>query len=246
MKPKAIIFYTYLPPWRIDVFNEMGKYYDLIIVFLNTDCEGFRYNKELLTSKLSVNYLFWNKGFKIGTISFRFGIFKLLKKYKPEVVFSHEYSLTSILIALYKKLNLFRFKYIITTSDNLNIVQKVSKLKRYRRKFVLLSAYGIVVYSDSVKEWYMNNFSHLKIEICPNIQNPKSLLAHVEHFSKYKLKYISQYNLSNCKIILYTGRLVYVKGLDLLISAFSKTDNNSWKLVIVGEGRKKKEFNEYC
>jgi glycosyltransferase involved in cell wall biosynthesis len=242
MKPKALVFYTYLPPWRIDVFNEMGKYYDLTIIFLNADCEGFSYNRELLTSKLSVNYVFWNKGFKVGTKPFRFGIFKLLKKYNPDVVFSHEYSPASILVSLYKKLNLFQFKFIITTSNNLSMAQETSKLKNHIRKFVLSSTDGLIVYSDSVKEWYKNRFPHLKVEICPNIQNPESLLAHSASFTKYQSEYISQYNLCNCEIILYIGRLVHVKGLDLLIEAFGKTENYNWKLVIVGEGREKEKL----
>lgn len=45
-KQKALIFYQYLPPWRIDVFNEMAKYYDMTIVFTNADCEGFTYNRK--------------------------------------------------------------------------------------------------------------------------------------------------------------------------------------------------------
>lgn len=47
-KPKALIFYQYLPPWRIDVFNELGKYYNLTIVFTNANSEGFTYNREEL------------------------------------------------------------------------------------------------------------------------------------------------------------------------------------------------------
>ena len=36
-KLKALVFYQYLSPWRIDVFNEMGKYYDMTIAFTDAD-----------------------------------------------------------------------------------------------------------------------------------------------------------------------------------------------------------------
>jgi len=39
-RQRAVCFYQYLPPWRIDVFNAMGEMYDLTIVFANADCEG--------------------------------------------------------------------------------------------------------------------------------------------------------------------------------------------------------------
>ena len=39
-QPEAIIFYTYLPPWRIDVFNKIAEYYNLTIYFLNPNLEA--------------------------------------------------------------------------------------------------------------------------------------------------------------------------------------------------------------
>lgn len=241
-KPKAVIFYSYLPPWRIDVFNEMGKYYDLTIVFLNSDSEGFTYNKELLTSKLNVDYIFYDKGFKIKSKAFRFGIYKLLKKYNPEIVFSHEYTPTSILVSLFLKLRLFDFQYIITTSDNLKMAKAVSGLKKIARRIVLSSAKGIVVYSNIVKDWYKSNFNHLKVEVCPNIQNPTTLLSYKDGFQSITEKYKSQCNIKDSNIILYTGRLVEVKGLKLLLNAFARSTNDNYKLILVGEGQQKSEL----
>ena len=42
--------------------------------------------------------------------------------------------------------------------------------------------------------------------------------------------------MKDCKIILYIGRLNKVKGLDLLLNAFSKTEKNDYKIVLVGKG----------
>jgi glycosyltransferase involved in cell wall biosynthesis len=239
MKPKAIYFYTYLPPWRVDVFNEMGKYYELTIIFLNSNSEGFTYNRSLLTSKLDVEYVFWNKGFKIGSKPFRFGIKGLIEKYKPEVIFSHEYSPTSILLALFIKFKLFEYKLIVTTSDNVAIANSVKGVKTIARKFILNYSYGMVVYSESIKNWYKNHFPNIKIEICPNIQNPKSLFIHKNLTSNSILRYRNENNLINSNIILFVGRLVEAKGLDLLLNAFAASNNEDYKLIIVGEGKEK-------
>lgn len=236
-KPKALIFYQYLPPWRIDVFNEMGKYYNLTIAFTNADCDGFTYNrKELLDKLQNIKILFLNNGFKIGNRPIRFGIFKLIKEIRPNIVFSHEYSFTSILVALYKQLGLFHYKYYLTTSDNLQMAEMVSGLKAKSRNYVLNHSNGIVVYSKTVKQWYQNKFTNLRIEVCPNIQNPQTLLAYTPLFQPVIQKHISKYNLIDTNIILYTGRLVEVKGLDLLLTAFAKASLEKYKLVIVGEG----------
>jgi len=244
-KPKAVAFYSYLPPWRIDVFNEMGKYYDLTLVFLNANTSGFSYNRELLLSNLNVKAVFLNKGFNIGSKAFRVGIFKLLKAKKPEVVFSHEYSPTSIMLALFTKSKLINFKYIITTSDNLSMAEDVSGLKKIARSFVLNNADGIIVYSECVKKWYANNFKKLKIEICPNIQNPNTLLNYKKEFKPILANYRDKFQL-NKPVILYVGRLEQVKGLDLLLEAFSKSLKDTHQLVLVGEGSQKEQLKTFA
>lgn len=239
-KQKAIVFYQYLPPWRIDVFNEMAKYYDMTIVFTNADCEGFTYNrKELLGKLLNIKTIFLNRGIKIGSRPVHLGISKLIKKEKPDVIFTHEYSPTSIIIAFYKQIRRFNYKLYITTSDNVAMAEKSSGLKAKARKYVLNQADGIIVYSSSVKEWYSRHFPKLKIDICPNIQNPQTLLSYRKSFIHYIDKYINRFNLKDCNIILYTGRLVEVKGLDLLLTAFADANVSNYKLVLVGDGNQK-------
>lgn len=244
-KLSALVFYQYLPPWRIDVFNEMGKYYNMTIVFTNADCEGFTYNRQELLSKLNnINTIFLNNGFKIGSRPIRFGIYKLIEQYKPDVIFSHEYSPTSIIIAFYKQIKAFKYKYYITTSDNVQMAESSSGIKSKARQYVLKQADGIIVYSQAVKDWYKNHFTDLKIDICPNIQNPNTLLAYREKFKRYITKYKEEYNFNGYNIVLYTGRLVEVKGLDLLIQAFAKANIKNYKLVIVGEGNRKEQLKK--
>ena len=237
MKKKAIYFYQYLPPWRIDVFNEMAKMYDLTIVFFNYDREGFTYDRDSLLKKLkNVDTVFLNKGFRIGSRPVRFGIFDLLKKHTPDVVFAHEYSPVSIAVALFRMLHKSDFKYILTTSDNLQMAELSSGLKRWSRTFVLNHSDGVIVYSRDVREFYRKAYPKIKTGICPNIQNPDSLLDLRKNFATIIERYKELFNLKDSKIILYIGRLNKVKGLDLLLRAFSKTEDNDYKIVFVGNG----------
>lgn len=236
-RPKAVVFYTYLPPWRIDVFNEMGKLFDLTIVFLNPESEGFTYNRKRLSEKLMVDHIFLPNAIRIKGKTFAMkGVVRLLRELNPRVVFSHEYSPTSNLIALLLKIKLFSFKYIITTSNNEAMAKSAEGFKKKARKFVLDNASGLVVYSNKVRDFYASEFNHLNIQICPNIQDPKTLLGYSENFSKYKQQYEERYYLKGKQVILYIGRLVQVKGLDLLIAAFAKSNYKNTKLVLVGDG----------
>lgn len=243
MKPKALVFYTYLPPWRIDIFNEMGKQYDLTIIFLHSEATGFTYNREELLSKITVNTIFWDKGFIIGSKAFRYGIITLIKEFNPEVVFTHEYSPTSIILATYLKLKWCTFKLVVTTSDNLRMAASANRLKKIFRRYVLKESQGVVVYSDAVKSWYKSNFPWLNVEVCPNIQDPQTLLQYRNSFQSRIEAYKNQFNLGN-KVILYIGRLEYVKGLDLLLSAFAESGLVGYKLVLVGSGSQKEYLHQ--
>tara|TARA_R110002126_G_scaffold286935_3_gene439231 strand:- start:7246 stop:8391 length:1146 start_codon:yes stop_codon:yes gene_type:complete len=247
-KPKAVVFFQYLPPWRIDVFNEMAKYYNLTIIYTNADIDGFKYDREELLNRLNKNIknIFLNNGIKIGKRPIRFGIYKFIKSIKPTIIFSHEYTATSIFLATFLKLRLFNFQLVITTSDNLLIAKSTGKIKSYFRKYVLEVSKSIIVYSESVKQFYLSNFKDLRVEICPNIQNSKTLLNYRTSFPSIIEASLKKFDIVNKKLILFTGRLENVKGLDLLLKAFSKSKNINFKLVLVGEGSEKKKLQQQC
>lgn len=238
---KAIYFFQYLPPWRIDVFNEMAKMFDLTIVFWNSECEGFTYDRSGLLARLDtgIETLFLNNGISAGTHSVRRGVLKILRDRKPDVVFSHEYAPISMQCLLYRMFRFVKYQYYLTTSDNIKMAMSSSGLKRMSRDFILHHADGVILYSQEVRNWYKKHFPKLKTDICPNIQDPRSLLSYRPQFKEIIDLYQEQFKLKGKKIILYTGRLNVVKGLDLLLAAFASSRKEGWVLVLVGEGKEK-------
>lgn len=245
-KDKALIFFQYLPPWRIDIFNEIANHYDLTIVFFNADSEGFTYDRKSLLSKLvNINVIFLNKGFKVGDRPFRFGICKIIKQINPSVVFVHEYSSVSIQLAIYKMIHEKSFELYITTSDNLAMAKNAKGLKRLSRNFVVKESNGVIVYSKDVQSYYKKQYQNVKINVCPNIQNPLSLLDYRTSFSSYIYDYKKKYNIKSGEIVLlYIGRLVHDKGLDLLFNAFANSNNANCKIILVGDGNEKQSLIE--
>lgn len=224
---KAVYFFQYLPPWRIDVFNGMATRYDLTIVFFNAGLEGFTYDRKDLLSRLKgVEVKFLETGFNVGTRPVRTGIAALLKKIRPEVVFVHEYSSVSVELALLRRC--FGYRLYVTTSDNLSMAEASSGLKAWARRFVLKRSQGVILYSGEVEAFYKAHFPWLRTGICPNIQNPASLLA-------FRPEYTDPLP-GGPRLILYIGRLVPVKGLDLLLDAFASVPHDGYVLALVGEG----------
>ena len=227
MMKKAIYFFQYLPPWRIDVFNRMAEFYDLTLVFFNADLEGFTYDRNALLARLKgIDARFLTKGFNVGERPVRFGISSILREIHPDVVFVHEYSTVSAALALLKRR--FGYRLYLTTSDTLDWAESSSGLKAWSRSFVLNRAEGVILYSKVVEDFYRKRFPSVRTGVCPNIQNPSSILAMRKDFDNPLP--------GTDRVILFVGRLVKVKALELLLDAFSGVEHKGYKLVLVGEG----------
>lgn len=246
MKPKALLFLPYLAPYRVDVLNELASYYNITAIFQFENAPEQNFNQKFLQKKLKINYEVLNNGFNIGTRQIRFGILKLLKKYQPEVLFSSEYGPTSILLSFYIRYGWYNSKLVATTSDNIYMAKNTKWFRRIPRNFVLNSAEGIMVYNEEVKFWYEHHFSHLKVGVCPNIQNPISILTEFNKIKNISNRFKLEYKIDdNDNILLYVGRFHSVKGIDLLLNAFQLAQLKKTKLVLVGSGPDENKIKQF-
>ncbi|MBR1677924.1 MAG: glycosyltransferase [Bacteroidales bacterium] len=231
---RTVYFFQYLPPWRIDVFNEMARCSDLTLVFFNAGLEGFTYDREALLGRLQgMQVRFLDTGFNVGTRPVRTGIGSLLAELRPEVVYVHEYSQVSVTLALLKRR--FGYRLYITTSDNPAMAEASSGLKALSRRFVLSRSDGAVLYSEAVERFYRSRFPGLRTAVCPNIQDPRTLAAFREVGAPDPCP-------DGRRLILYAGRLVPVKGVDLLLDAFAAVPHTGYVLALVGEGTEKEKL----
>ena len=90
----------------------------------------------------------------------------------------------------------------------------------------------LVVQTEDTKKFYHDK---LNIKRQTVISNPISTDFKVEMVTASKQS-------SKENIILNVGRLHPQKAQDVLIKAFSKTNNNDWQLYLVGEGERRKDL----
>jgi glycosyltransferase involved in cell wall biosynthesis len=239
MKPRAILFLPYLAPYRVDVLNELGTYFDLMVIFQFENAPEQNFDQKLLRDKLKINYRFLVSGFNVGTRQFRTGVRKLIWDFKPDVVFSNEFGPTSILLSIYSKLFVPKFVHISTTSDNVKMAKEAKWFRRLARKFVIRNVYGIVVYNEEIAEWYKKFSAKLNVKICPNIQNPDSFLSRKEALKLKAEELKRKYDINGKKVLLYVGRLDAVKNLEKLLILFSRIYTGNEILILVGDGKQK-------
>lgn len=91
-------------------------------------------------------------------------------------------------------------------------------------------AQGLLAYKDFRRWGIKKEIKYLSYSIKPLV-------------NKLPLKELADFK-NGRKAFLYLGRLVELKGVDLLIKAFSKLNNSDWCLIIVGDGNKKEQLKK--
>lgn len=83
----------------------------------------------------------------------------------------------------------------------------------------------IIAQTYYASEFMKEQFKKTRICIIPNFLSPFS-------YSEMKRE----------KIVLYVGRLIKSKGVNILLESFSRIDNEEWSLVIIGDGPERRNL----
>ncbi|WP_026764059.1 glycosyltransferase family 4 protein [Sediminibacterium salmoneum] len=147
--------------------------------------------------------------------------YSVLKNRKPDVVISF---LTETNIVATICSSLLRIPIIVSERTN-PLKHKLSKAVLILRNFVYKYCSSLVVQTNDSKQYFEQIVKGSKIVVIPNFVDLK------------KFDQFDRICIPN-KQILSIGRLSFEKGHDLLIKAFasSKSKQQGWKLIIVGDG----------
>lgn len=120
---------------------------------------------------------------------------------------------------------------IVSERNNPN-ASKTSSIWKAMRKFTYPKANYVVVQTEIIKQFYSNWIEESKLRILHNPLSPD-------------LNCKSMPDEARDNLILNVGSLTEQKGQDMLIKAFAKINPKEWKLMIVGEGGKRKIYEEF-
>jgi glycosyltransferase involved in cell wall biosynthesis len=237
IKSKVLILHPSLAPYRVDFFNKLHEKCDASIYFSYRNVPYLKYNQEHILSQLQFVPHYLDKGFDFRNRPIRFGIIKLLSRGKFDVVITSEFSHSTIVSYLYKVI--FRKKYRLYTisDDSIYSSMKRSGIRAFLRTTISKNIDGVIYTSTDVGLYNKTHFSS-KINALelPIIHDDIVFRKKLSDSLSYSLENIKKYNLEHKKIVLFVGRLVEVKNLDVLIKAFSKVEEDNCLLVLVGDG----------
>ena len=236
-----VLFFTNIPsPYRVDFFNELGKYCELTVLYERRDADD-RDKNWCNNEENNLNFKpIYLKGKKIGADTA--SCVESLKYWRDksfDIRIIGDYATpTGILSAVYMRI--FRISYGIEC-DGGYIKQNERKFLKWIKKFLIskcqfvfspgittneyLKHYGV----DAKKIWFYP-FSSLKLE---DIKSANSM-------AKEKIKYRKKLKILEKKVILSVGQMIYRKGFDVLIES-GKYLKKDIGIYIVG-GNPKEEY----
>jgi len=217
--------------------------HEVFIITMNENFKTRRYTKENNMTKIpGVPSFIYDYNFKI---MYPFKAEKIIKKLNLDVIHSHtELTIGKLGKNMARKLNIPFIQTVHTIYEEaVDYVTKghfstLSKkvVTKYISNFYNKNVNEIIVPSKRVYNILKNKYKiKTPINIVPNGTN-------LEKFKKENKKEITKlktkYNLTNCFVILFVGRLGYEKNISFLIEAHKKivAKNKHAKLLIVGEG----------
>ncbi|MEY3501481.1 MAG: N-acetylgalactosamine-N, N-diacetylbacillosaminyl-diphospho-undecaprenol [Bacteroidota bacterium] len=242
---KILIFHPALAPYRVDFFNEINTAFDSSFYFNLLNVKDQKFNQEELIEKCNFNLNYLSNGFEFFGRSFRFGIIKILRKEKPDIVLCSEYGQVTIVVFLYKILFRKQFSFYTISDDSIENSKSRQGLRSLLRNLISKNCDGVIFPSKEVCNWYRSNVSKTtKTLELPIIHNDKVFRSELLESLDIANENIINFNLEGKKVILFVGRLVEVKNLAFLVKVVAQIKTTDWVLVIVGDGELMNDLKE--
>jgi glycosyltransferase involved in cell wall biosynthesis len=246
-RKKLLVFHPALAPYRIDFFNALNEAFDLKLFLCYKNVPNQKFNQENLLRSLNFTPYYLHNGFDYNNRPFRFGISKIIKDYKPDIIICSEYSQITVAVFVLHKLLRLKFRLYTISDDSIDNSKNRRGIRAWLRNIISKNIDGILFTSEEVAKWNKKNISN-KINALelPIIHNDIKFRNKLFEALPLAQKNIEKYDLFGKRIILYVGRLSKEKNIHLLINAFSKLTEEDLRLIIVGNGNLSNDLQNFA
>jgi GalNAc-alpha-(1->4)-GalNAc-alpha-(1->3)-diNAcBac-PP-undecaprenol alpha-1,4-N-acetyl-D-galactosaminyltransferase len=195
--------------------------YEVVIVKLTrSDTEFYKVPEGVKV--IQPDFLFNSKYRIFHSLKLLFFLIKTIRKIKPISVLSFGEMYNSfVLISSFFS----NAKYFV--GDRSQPDKKWGFFHEKMRKLIYRRADGIIAQTKYAKSFFEMELNHKNIQVIPN---PNRDYQYVKTEKE--------------NVIIYMGRLIKSKRVDLLIEVFAKINNPNWKLWIVGDGPEKEKLEK--
>ncbi len=227
-----VLFLTNVPsPYRVDFFNELGKYCELTVLFERRNASD-RDKKWQSAANINFKSIFLN-GVNVGNDSaLNLSVLKYLNKNYNLIVIGGYSTPTGMLAIIY--LNLKKIPFILNTDGG--FIKEDKKIIYLMKKYFISSANAWLSTADKTTDYlihygakkdkiYKYPFSSVKTDEV--LQNPLS--------SQEKTNIKKVLNIKEEKVVISVGQFIYRKGYDVLLNACKDVSEDIGIYIIGGK-----------
>lgn len=229
---KVLFTTNILSPYRVDFFNELGRYCDLTVVYERGNANSR--NKKWVGNAAKTFIPIQLKGIRIGDAeAFCPGILRYLKDRSFEHIVIGMYSTPTAMLAIeYMKLHKIPF---ILNSDG-GFVKNDTRIK-WRIKSYFIGAASAWLSTGKITNRYLEYYNAKTTRICiypfTSVRQADILKKPLTLYEKSVYK--AKLGMSESKIILSVGQFVYRKGYDILLKSCKNLDKNIGIYIVGGD-----------
>lgn len=245
MKNKIIYIHPAIRTYRVGIFERLSEKMNITFSWSGVSKPGTHISEEInrILEDTNIEYIQAKELRSFPIDNFSVDLLKLPFQGYKVFIFSNITGVPYLLLAPFLRL---MGKKIILFDELWRYPKEVNKYKKIYLYVKFLTKYcldGVVAAGSKAKEFYIEEFGFdkEKIEIAYNTTVDTKEYVNDENLDnsiKQKLQ-----NTTTKKKILYLGRIVKYKGLDLLIKAMSGI-SEEYELIVVGDGEFKKECED--
>ncbi len=244
-KKRLLVFQPTIGVYRIDLFNSLIKNFDvnISIEYLSSEFEIFDSSKteELLNIKPQL----LNKFFKLRSRQFYRGYWNTIKNFNPDIIFVSEFGIDALMAILYKKIFMKKYKIVSICDDSYHMLEyncDFSKFHKITRKLLTPFLDELILVEPQARDWYRSHYG--KGIFYPIIYEESSFRQRLNQALSVSNEYMNKFHLSNEIVYIYVGRLISIKNVDSLISAYKNASIPNSKLIIIGDGEKEADLRK--
>jgi glycosyltransferase involved in cell wall biosynthesis len=247
-KLKVALISAWFVPYRIPLLREVSgrKNIDLTAIYCSEIEPGrnwlvptdLPFKAVFLKYRILFHYTFKNMFGEKSQLRFPLHLFTVLRKVKPNLLVLYEFRIECIMAFLYAFFH--KCEYVIWSDVTAFHDSRMGNMRRFIRKLLLSKSKSLIGSSSETINYFHHSFgyplekSHLSI-----------LSSHIDEFIKIINRSSFSRKKSNDLVrFLYVGRFIPLKGLDLLIEAFSQVKKKfpATSLTLIGEGRERQSL----
>lgn len=243
---KVVILTNILAPYRVPLFEEIGRRVDELTIVLMADRHENREwvlpNHNLKTVTLP-GFHFRPPAHQVS-LHLNYGVFKTLRRLKPDIVLSGGFAPANILAFLYCKI--FTKQFIGWGEIDLRDGSSTSVIRTALRRCVTTYSEGAIASSTEASQAFVRygaKRNRILLSLMP---------IDVEFFRQETLKckqdseHVAQHKNYGRPILLVVGRIIKMKGFEELFEIFQRLRRSHAEvsLLIVGDGPDRLSYEE--